>query len=503
MHETIRHMAHKIPSGISELDDILGGGLIANRVYLVQGSPGCGKTTLALQFLLEGMRAGEKVLYVTLSESREELAASAAGHGWSLDGVDVCELIAHENELNSENQYTMFHPSEVELSETTKLIIEQVEKVKPTRVVIDSMSEIKLLAQSSLRYRRQVMALKTFFVGRTCTTLFLDDMTTDGEDNKQLQSIAHGVIHLEQLSPEYGAERRRVSITKLRGSKYRGGYHDYCIVTGGLHVFPRLRANEHTGHSDKRQMKCGIDELDAMLGGGIDYGTSVLLLGPAGVGKSSMAMQYALAAVRQGERAAFFTFDERIDTLRKRSESINQKVDVALKSGLFSLQPIDPAELSPGEFGHAVRLAAEGRDGKPPAKVVVIDSLNGYLNAMPEETFLTAQLHELLTYLGHLNIITILVVAQHGLLGTAMQTPLDTSYLADTVILFRYFEAEGEVRQTLSVLKKRSGAHERTIREFRIDSKGLRVGDILHRFRGVLTGTPVFTGEDESLLKSR
>lgn len=496
-------MTTKIPSGIPELDDILGGGLIANRVYLIQGSPGCGKTTLALQFLLEGGRNGEKTLYITLSESKEELRASAAGHGWSLDGIDICELIAHEDELNSENQYTMFHPSEVELNETTKRIIEQVERIKPARVVIDSMSEIKLLSQSGLRYRRQAMALKTFFVGRTCTTLFLDDMTTTDEDDKQLQSIAHGVIHLEQLAPEYGAERRRVSITKLRGAKYRGGYHDYSIITGGLSVFPRLRAKEHTGAGDTRQMKCGIDELDAMLGGGVDYGTSVLLLGPAGAGKSSLAMQYALAAVRQGERAAVFIFDERLETMRKRSSGINQPIEVAQKSGLLSVLPVDPAELSPGEFGHAVRLAAEGGDGKPPARVVVIDSLNGYLHAMPEENFLTAQLHELLTYLGHLNVITMLVVAQHGLLGNAMQTPLDTSYLADVVVLFRYFEAQGEVKQTISVVKKRSGAHERTIREFRIDKKGLRVGDTLRRFHGVLTGTPVFTGEDGTLLKTR
>ncbi len=492
-----------ITTGISEFDDILGGGLIANRVYLIQGTPGCGKTTLSLQFLLGGVRLGEKVLYVTLSESKTELVDSAAAHGWSLDGIEICELIAHENELNSDNQYTMFHPSEVELSETTRLIIEQIERIKPQRVVIDSMSEIKLLAQSSLRYRRQVLALKSFFVGRTCTTLFLDDMTTTEEDDRQLQSIAHGVIHLEQLAPDYGAERRRISITKLRGQRYRGGYHDMTIKTGGLAIFPRLVAAEHARASERRQLNSGLKPLDDILGGGIDFGTSLLLLGPAGAGKSSMALQYALAAGRAGERAAMFTFDERLDTLRQRCEGIGMGVDVAMKARLLTIQPVDPAEMSPGEFGHAVRIAAEGLDGNPPARVVIIDSLNGYLQAMPEEKHLIAQLHELLTYLGHLNVITILIVAQHGLLGNAMQTPLDTSYLADGVILFRYFESEGEVRQAISVVKKRSGPHERTIREFRIDKKGIRVGQILNHFHGVLTGTPVFTGEDSTLLKAR
>ena len=492
-----------ITTGIAEFDDILGGGLIANRVYLIQGTPGCGKTTLSLQFLLEGVRLGEKVLYVTLSESKAELVDSAAAHGWSLDGIEITELIAHEDELNSENQYTMFHPSEVELSETTRLIIEQIERIKPQRVVIDSMSEIKLLAQSSLRYRRQVLALKSFFVGRTCTTLFLDDMTTTDEDDRQLQSIAHGVIHLEQLAPEYGAERRRISITKLRGQKYRGGYHDMTIKTGGLAIFPRLVAAEHARVSERKELKSGLKPLDDILGGGIDYGTSMLLLGPAGAGKSSLGLQYALAAGKAGERAAMFTFDERIDTLRHRCDGIGMGVDVAMKARLLTIQPVDPAEMSPGEFGQAVRMAAEGTDGNPPARVIIIDSLNGYLQAMPEEKHLVTQLHELLTYLGHLNVITILVVAQHGLLGNAMQTPLDTSYLADSVILFRYFESEGEVRQAISVVKKRSGAHERTIREFRIDKKGIRVGETLKNFHGVLTGTPVFTGEDNTLLKAR
>ncbi len=489
-----------VKTGIAELDDVLGGGLIPDRVYLVQGAPGCGKTTLAMQFLLEGIRVGETVLYVTLSESKAELEASAKSHGWSLDGVHIAELIAHEAELEPDNKYTMFHPAEVELNQTTRSIISQIEDLKPTRVVIDSMAEIKLLAQGSLRYRREVLALKSFFQGRACTTLFLDDKTSDAEEDRQLQSIAHGVFELQQLAPEYGAERRRLSVTKFRGRKYRGGYHDFTISRGGLFIFPRLIAGEHVRAGETDQLAVGITEFDAMIGGGIEYGTSILLLGPAGSGKSTLGMQYALAAARQGERAAIFTFDERLDTIRQRARGIGQDLDSELQAGRVTVQAVDPAELSPGEFGQAVRHAAEGKDGHSPARVVVVDSLNGYLHAMPEEKFLTAQLHELLTYLGHLNVITILVVAQHGLLGNAMQAPLDTSYLADAVVLFRYFEAQGEVKQTIAVVKKRNGAHERTIREFRLDKDGIRVGDVLRNFHGVLTGTPVFTGEKTDLI---
>ncbi len=492
-----------VGTGIAELDDVLGGGLIANRVYLIQGAPGGGKTTLALQFLLEGVRNGETVLYVTLAESQDELRANAASHGWTLDGVNFCELIANDLELDSDHKYTMFHPAEVELNQTTKAVISHIEKLNPTRVVIDSMAEIKLLSQNTLRYRREVLALKTFFQGRNCTTLFLDDKTASDEEDRQLQSIAHGVFNLEQLAPEYGAERRRLRVTKFRGRKYRGGYHDFTISKGGLSIFPRLVAGEHVGMAEIRRLSCGVPELDAMLGGGLDLGTSLLLLGPAGVGKSTMGMQLALSAAKGGERAAVFTFDERLDTLRQRSRGIGQDLDAHLASGLVTVQTVDSAELSPGEFGYAVRAAAEGRDGHAPARVVVIDSLNGYLNAMPEEKFLTAQLHELLTYLGHRNVITILIVAQHGLLGNAMQTPLDTSYLADSVILFRYFEAAGQVRQTISVVKKRTGAHERSIREFHLDSAGIRVGEPLRDFQGVLTGTPVYNGQTQDLIGSK
>ncbi len=489
-----------VGTGIAALDDVLGGGLIANRVYLIQGAPGCGKTTLALQFLLEGVRNGETVLYVTLAESQDELRANAAAHGWTLDKLNFCEIIADDVGLESDQKYTMFHPAEVELNETTKRVIAHIEQLNPTRVVVDSMAEIKLLSQNTLRYRREVLALKSFFQGRKCTTLFLDDKTATDEEDRQLQSIAHGVFNLEQLAPEYGAERRRLRVTKFRGRKYRGGYHDFTITRGGLTIFPRLVAGEHIRAPEVRQLQSGVPEFDAMLGGGLDLGTSLLLLGPAGAGKSTLGMQLALSAAHNGERAAFFTFDERLETMRQRARGIGQDLEAQLEKGLITVQTVDPAELSPGEFGQSVRAAAEGLDGKPPARVVVIDSLNGYLHAMPEEKYLTAQLHELLTYLGHLNVITILIVAQHGLLGNAMQAPLDTSYLADGVVLFRYFESGGEVRQTISVVKKRTGAHERWIRELRLDSSGIRVGAPLRDFHGVLTGTPVFEGRSGDLI---
>ena len=489
-----------IKTGIAEFDDVLGGGLAANRVYLLNGSPGSGKTTLSLQFLIEGVKNGEPALYVTLSETRAELTAVAHSHGLSLEGIEIHEMIAGEAELDPENQFTMYQPSEMELSLTTKAILEIVDRLKPSRVVIDSLSEIKLLAQSALRFRRQVLALKQYFSGRQCTVLFLDDKTMVGEEDLQLESIAHGVITLDQLSPEYGAERRRLRISKLRGQRYRGGFHDFTIVTGGVRVFPRIIASEHTRSSDMQQMKSGVPEIDNMLGGGIETGTSVLLLGPAGVGKSSLALRYAIEAAENKERAVIFAFDERIETLLHRAKGLGMSLENHIEDGFIEIHAVDPAELSPGEFAHRVRGSVEGADGRSPAKIVVIDSLNGYMNAMPEERHLISQLHELLTYMGHLGVVSFLVVAQHGLLGSAMQTPIDTSYLADTVILFRYFEASGEVKQLISVLKKRSGQHERTLREFVMDSKGIRAGEPLRDFHGVLTGTPVFKGKDQGLM---
>jgi circadian clock protein KaiC len=492
-----------IRTGLAEFDDLLGGGLAPNRVYLLNGSPGSGKTTLSLQFLVEGVRQQEKVLYVTLSETKAELLAVAASHNLSLDGIEIQEMVAGEAELDPDNQSTMFQPSEMELGLTTKAILDTVERMKPSRLVIDSLSEIKLLAQSPLRFRRQVLAMKQFFSGRNCTVFFLDDKTTAGEEDLQLESIAHGVINLEQLSPEYGAERRRLRISKLRGQRYRGGYHDFTIVQGGLRIFPRIIAAEHVREEDMKQVRCGIPGIDAMVGGGIESGTSVLLLGPAGVGKSSLALRYAVEAAKGNERAILFTFDERIETLLHRARGLGMPLDKFIEAGLIDVHAIDPAELSPGEFAHKVRHAVEGTDGKKSAKVVVIDSLNGYMNAMPDERHLVSQLHELLTYMGHLGVLSFLVVAQHGLFGNSMQSPVDASYLADTVILFRYFETRGQVRQLISVLKKRSGSHERTLREFTMDGKGLRAGEPLHDLHGVLTGTPVFNrGSEQELLRA-
>lgn len=482
-------------TGVAGLDDILSGGLTRDRLYLVEGTPGAGKTTLSLQFLLAGAAAGEAGLYITLSETRDELAAVAAAHGWSLGGITVLELVADEGELQPDNQYTMFAPSELELNETTRRIIDEVERLKPRRVVVDSLSEVRLLAQNSLRYRRQVLALKQFFTGRGCTVILLDDKTAEAHD-LQLQSIAHGVISLEQLAPEYGAERRRLRVVKYRGVKYRGGFHDFVIGTGGLEVFPRLVAAEHgrATRADAGLLRSGVGTLDVLLGGGIERGTSVLILGPAGCGKSSLAAQYALSAVAAGGHAALFIFEESAETLAARVAGLGMDVEGALASGRLTVQQVDPAELSPGEFAHAARRAAEPDDGSVGARVVVIDSLNGYLNAMPDERHLLVQLREMLTYLGQKGVVTLLVVGQHGMTGD------QTSYLADAVILFRYFEADGEVRVALSVVKKRRGWHERTIREFKMDGGGLRVGEALREFHGVLSGTPRYKGTMSPLM---
>jgi circadian clock protein KaiC len=484
-----------IKTGSRQFDDILGGGLPANRVYLLHGEPGSGKTTLSLQFLLEGAQNNETVLYITLSETKDELTAVAESHGMDISGIDIFEMIAGEAELDPENQSTVFQPSDTELNVTIKAMLKQIEKVRPSRVVIDSLSEVKLLAQTPLRFRRQVLGLKQFFAGRSCTTLFLDDQSSTGEDSLQLESIAHGVINLEQLSPEYGAERRRLRITKLRGAQYRGGFHDFSIVRGGLSVFPRIVASEHIETAERAVVKSGIEEMDALLCGGLDAGSSTLLLGPAGVGKSTLSIQYAVQAAKNGDRSIIFAFDERVETLMMRAAGLKIELKKYVDEKMIEIRSVDPAELSPGEFAHSVRLSVEGTKDRAGVKIVVIDSLNGYLNAMPEERFLNAQLHELLTYLGHRGVSTFLVVAQHGLLGNAMRSVIDTSYLADTVILFRYFEAAGAVRQIISVLKKRTGKHERTIREYSLNSdRGIEIGKPLDEFHGVLTGTPTVQG---------
>lgn len=485
-------------TGITGLDNILNGGFISHRLYLIQGDPGSGKTTLSLQFLMEGAQQGEKCLYVTLSETAEELHASAASHGWSLEGIDILELIADARDLDSETQVTMYHPSEVELSETTKKMLEAVERVNPTRIVFDSLSELRLMAQSSLRYRRQILALKQFLTGRKCTALLLDDGTSEGSDI-QLQTIAHGIVSLEQLAPLYGASRRRLRVIKCRSTTFRGGYHDFCIEQGGLKVFPRLVAAEHIASFTPGRIKSGVTALDNLLGGGPDRGTSTLLLGPAGSGKSTIAVQYAIAAAERGDHAAIFAFDESAATLEARTTALGIKFVEGVKAGQVRVKQIDPAELSPGEFAAMVREAVE----RDKARVVVIDSLNGYLHAMPEEHFLTAQLHELLTYLGHQGVTTIMVVAQHGLMGTSMQAPVDTSYLADSVVLLRYFEYRGKVKKAISVVKKRSGAHEESIRELRFDDKGIHLSEPLVQYRGVLTGVPVELPEVSSSQKTQ
>jgi circadian clock protein KaiC len=487
-------------AGIPGLDDVLGGGFPTQRLYLIEGDPGSGKTTLALMFLMEGARLGEPVLYITLSETKAELDTIAASHGWSLDNIKIVELIRSVEELEPDNQHMMFLPGDVELGETNKAIFAEVEKIKPKRVVIDSLSELRLLSNSPLRFRRQILSLKQFFVGHEATVLLLDNRA--GEDGGlHLQSIPHGVLTLEHLPPAFGGDRRRLRVAKLRGQKFRGGYHDFNIRTGGLDVFPRLIAAEHSGEPPPKPFTGSVPELDALFGGGIEAGTSVLLVGPAGCGKSSVAVSYARAAAGRGERAALFIFDERTETLLNRSAGQGLDLTEQLASGRITIQQVDPAELSPGEFSNAVRLAVEGLDGSPPAKLIVIDSLNGYLHAMPEERYLTAQLHELLTYLGHKGVVTFLVLAQQGMVGMSI-APVDTSYLADSVMLFRYFEARGEVRQAISVAKKRSGKHERTIRELWLNG-GIRVGEPLANFQGVLTGVPTFVGEASSLMGLR
>ena len=473
-------------TGVEGLDEIVGGGLTANRLYLVEGVPGSGKTTLAFQFLRDGVSGGERALYIALSETEEETNAMAASHGWSLDGILVRELVPTEESLQPAEQYTMFHPSEVELTEATKRILTDVEQLKPARIVLDSLSEFQLLAGNPLRYRRQMLALKHFFASRGCTVLLLDDLTMV-ERNLQVQSIAHGVIRLEELAPEYGTHRRRLRVLKYRGVNFRGGYHDYVIVRGGLKVFPRLVAAEHRRAAVEERLASGLPEFDKLLGGGLERGTSTLLVGAPGTGKSTLAAQFAAAAAARGEHASLFIFDESEATLVSRCAALGIDLRKHMEESRVTVQRIDPAELSPGEFAHAIRHAVE----RQRALVVVIDSLNGYLNAMPEERFLITQLHEILTYLGQQHVVSILVGAHHGIIGNQMRTPVDASYLADAIVLLRYYEAKGEVRQAISVIKKRGGDHERTIRDFRLQDGRIQVGEPLRGFRGILTGVPV------------
>ncbi|MBC8071903.1 MAG: AAA family ATPase [Deltaproteobacteria bacterium] len=475
-------------TGISGLDDILFGGLPRGRLYLVQGEPGAGKTTLALQFLMAGVAAGETCLYIALSESREELDQVARSHGWDLGAVHIQELdiaAVVDDDVN-----TLFDPGEVDLRDTTHALLGAVERLAPTRVVFDSLSELRLLAHQALRYRRQVLGLKHYFAGRGCTVLLLDDAQREHSD-QQLRTVAHGVITLEQRPPEYGGDRRRLRVVKLRGLKYRGGYHDFAIARGGLQVFPRLIAADHPGPQSCELLSSGNHQLDALVGGGFDRGTSTLLIGPAGSGKSVIATQCAVAAAARGEHVSVFLFEEHRRLFLSRAQALGMPLDEHLESGRLLVRQVDPAELSPGEFFSLLRKEVEDYG----ARLVVIDSLNGYLAAMPGERFLVIQMHELLMYLGQQGVTTFVAVEQRGILGSSMAAPVDVTYLADIVLLTRYFEAGGRVRKAISALKKRSGVHETTIRELAMGPSGLVVGEPLSDYHGVMTGVPRFRGE--------
>jgi circadian clock protein KaiC len=495
MEQRGREASLRTSTGIAGLDDVLHGGLPRNRLYLIQGDPGVGKTTLALQFLLEGVRSAETSLYVTLSETEEEIRAVADSHGWSLAGLQLYELAAAEKSMKLGDTNTLYHAAEVELHEIVDTVLAQVDRIRPTRVVFDSLSELRLLSQTALRYRRQILALKQYFTGRQCTVLLLDDRTSDPSGDLHLQSLSHGVIEMQQLAPEYGSERRRLRIVKLRGSRFRGGYHDLMIDRGGLIVFPRLVAAEHRTEFGRDLVKSGIDNLDIMLGSGLNRGSSTLLMGPAGAGKSAICSQYAVSAADRGERVAIFSFDEALSTMFARGKSLGIDVEHHVQDKRIRVRQIDPAEMSPGQFVHAVRDLVEQSD----VRLVVIDSLNGYMNAMPDERFLLLQMHELLMYLNQRGITTLITMAQHGLIDK-MTSSVDVSYLADNLLMLRNFEASGRVLKAISVLKKRTGGHENQIREFALGKGGIRIGKPLQRFHGVLTGVPTYEGPQDDLL---
>jgi len=485
------------PTGIPGLDEILKGGLPENRLYLLLGAPGVGKTTIALQYLLEGVERGETGLYIALSETRSEIMSVARSHGWNLDQLPIFELSALEQQLAEESQNTVFHPADIELNKTTQLLLQRIQEVKPRRLVIDSLSELRLMSDSALRYRRQMLSLKQYFSGESMTVVLLDDHSADGGD-LHVQSIAHGVITMEQVLSDYGSEKRRIRINKMRGVPFVGGYHDAVIVRGGMKVFPRLVAADHRRNYLRETVSSGVAELDQLLGGGLQRGTSALLLGPAGTGKSTIALQFAVEAARRKEKTLMCLFEENIETMVARARSVGLAVDQLIENGWIEAMQVDPGELSPGEFVNQVTQRV--RDKK--VQVVIVDSLNGYMQAMPDAKFLNIQLHELLSFLSRHGVLTLMTVAQHGLVGQ-MQAPVDLTYLADNVVLLRYFEQGGRIRKAVSVIKKRIGRHEDTIREFKIDDSGIRLGQPLTEFHGVLTGTPEYQGSPDRMIKSR
>ncbi|HZS29486.1 MAG TPA: ATPase domain-containing protein [Candidatus Angelobacter sp.] len=485
----------RLKTGITGLDDILHGGLQSGHVYLVEGDPGTGKTTLGIQFLLAGVANGEATLYITLAESRQELQAVADSHGFDISKVEIFEVQPPELDAQGSTQYTVFHPSEVELVDVMQNILSKVEKMKAGRIVFDSMSEIRMLARDPLRYRRQILSLKQFFVGRGSTVLLLDDRTSEHLDS-QLQSICHGAIRMESLPREYGPLRRQLQVLKFRATRFREGQHDYRISKGGLQVYPRLiSAEHHVEDVDRDMLPSGIAELDKIFGGGVARGTSTLFIGPAGSGKSSIATKFLASAASRKERGMMFTSDETIESVLIRCRGLGIPLDDHRKNKMVELQKVDPAELSPGEFIARIRADVVDRD----CKVVVIDSLNGLVQAMPEQSILV-QLHELFSYLSHMGVSTFLIMAQFGILGTQMGSPVDVSYLADNVLLFRYFESQGAVRQAISVVKRRSGPHERSIRELRFSANRIEIGASLREFEGILTGIPRFVGDSKPLL---
>jgi circadian clock protein KaiC len=498
MTDPSMHFDTRCETGIEGLNEILGDGLPTNCLYLVQGDPGSGKTTLALQFLLEGVRLGEKTLYITLSETKEELLKVARSHGWSLDAIALFELSAIDALVRPEARTTVFHPSEIELTKVSELLLEEIRRIRPVRVVFDSLSEFRLMAETALRYRRQLMNLKQELTKYNTTALLLDDKMDNNRigGDPHVLSLTHGVIEMEQLSPDYGRSRRRLRVLKMRGMRFREGYHDYSIEKGGLHVFPRIVASDHRADFEPQPVSSGNQEFDHLLGGGLDRGTTTLIMGPAGTGKSTLAIQYAAQMAQRDESSVLFAFDEIRGIVLARATAVGLDITRHIQTGTIDVQQVDPAEISPGEFGMRIRRAVEGG-----CRLVIIDSLNGYLNAMPGDNYLINQLHEMSSYLNQKGVVTILILAQNGLIGQA-EAPLNLSYLADTVVSVRFFEAAGAVRQALSVIKKRSGRHEKTIREYQLVSDGgLRIGQPLKQFQGVLTGTPAFYGAIEQVME--